>query len=422
MRQYRIVGLGVALFAALFIALDFNKLYALRYGSDLGAFLQMAVNLRHGSSWNGAEWLPHFQVHNSWILSVLALPVALAPRAQTLLVIQVLVVASAAFALVRFALGVGLSERNAQLVGIAYLLAPATQGLAYDNFSENVFVPLVWFCGAVAVRARAWWPTLLFAQIALGLKEDQVLFIAWFGLACAIWHERRLGIALMALAAINGIAFVIIEGLAGGHPRIPSYTLAVHDVSGKISMTVLLLAPYAFAPLAAGWRFLLALPLFAEVVFAGPWAYEVSRIGSHWVAPLLAGISLLAVLGLARYPVWTRAVLPCALIAGLFFSDTVVHPGRWPYIVDWPAYAAAVRLRDSGAYAVIPREREGVWAVAAANPNVRLLYRPHYVLAVRCPGYDLDARAFFASVGIGKPVAVTLCGGVPVSPNGLALR
>ena len=92
-RAVRAIYVAVAVFAAVYIALDFNKLYALRYGADLGTYLQTLVNLQHGSSWNYGEWKHHFQVHDSWILTLLVPVVALFPRAQTLIVVQVLAVA-----------------------------------------------------------------------------------------------------------------------------------------------------------------------------------------------------------------------------------------------------------------------------------------------------------------------------------------
>jgi len=415
-RAYAVTGCVAAIFCLIYIALDFNRLYALRYGADLGTFVQTAANIRHGSSWNGAEWRPHFQVHDSWILSVLALPIALVPRTETLLVIQVLAVALAAFPLVAFARRVGNTGIGADLLGAAYLIAPATQGLAYENFTENVFVPLFAFCAAIAVRARRLWPALIVAQLMLGLKEDQVLFIAWFGVACALWWDRRIGISLLLLAVLNGVAFETMERLHGVHPNQPGYSLTIYDPGAKFGMIVLLLLPFAFTPLAIGWRLLLGLPLLAEIVFAEPWAYEVSRIGAHWVAPLSAGTAVAAAIGLPRWPAATRVLLPCALIAGIVFSDTVVKVGRWPYIVDWSRYARAVALRDGNRGAVIPREDEGVWAAAAVNPRARLAL-PSKGLGVKCPAYNRDAAAFFGSIGLGGPKTALLCGGVPVPPG-----
>jgi uncharacterized membrane protein len=403
---------AVAAFVLVYVALDFNKLYALRYGADLGTYLQTLVNLRHGSSFNYGEWRPHLQVHDSWVLAALVPLIALAPRAETLIVVQVVVVAIAAIGLARFGREIGLSAGAATVLGIAYLLTPSAQGLAYDNFSENVFVPLFAFWGAVAVRRRALWPSLVMALLLVGTKEDEILFVAWFGAACALWWDRRIGIALVALAVLNGVAYWSLEALHHVHPNDPSYGLAVHDVSGKFTLVALLLLPFAFAPLGVGRWLLLSLPLLAEIVLMKPWTYEPSRVGSHYTAPLLAAASIAAAFGMRRWPVLVRAAIPCAVIAAfVIFNDTDLRPGRWPYIVDWNAYAQATAIRDGDQAVLLPRRSEGVWAVAATNPRVRLEQNPD-PLFVACPAYDTNAQAFFASLG-GR-IPAKLCGGVPV--------
>lgn len=408
----RAVYWAAGIFVLIYLALDLNRLYALRYGADLGTFTQMLVNLRHGSSWNFAEWRPHFQVHDSWALVALVPFVALLPRAETLLTIQVLAVASAAIPLVYFARELGVPPRAAVILGIAYLLSPAAQGLAYENFSENVFVPLVVFSGALAVRRRAFWPALACAQLLAGLKEDEILFLAWFGAACAFWWDRRLGTVIAALACMNGLAFWSYEHLAGVHPSDPGYSFTVFNLQGKLSMVALLLAPFAFAPLGAGRWLWLGLPLLAEIFFMKPWAYDASRIGSHWVAPLSAAAAIAAAFGLRRWPKLERAMIPCALVVMLLiFNDTVLRPGRWPYIVNWSAYGQAARIRDGGQSALLPRTQEGVWAVAAANPRVQLKLNLD-PKAVGCPAYNTDARAFFAALAGHMPAK--LCGGVAV--------
>jgi uncharacterized membrane protein len=267
----RTTYIAVAIFAGLYIALDLNKLYALRYGADLGSYLQTLVNLLHGSSWNFGEWRPHFQVHDSWALVALVPFVALFPRAETLIVVQVVAVAVAAVPLVAFARELGVSARYANFIGIAYLLTPSAQGLAYDNFSESVFVPLLVFCGALFARKHRLWLTLLVAQLLMGLKEDQIVFVLWFAAACALWWDRRIGAALLALAVCNGLGFWIVERAVAAAPNVPQYGLAVFDPSGKVTMTFLLLAPFAFAAIVIGRWLLLGAPLLAEIVFMQPW-------------------------------------------------------------------------------------------------------------------------------------------------------
>jgi uncharacterized membrane protein len=405
------VYVAAGVFAVVYIGLDLNKLYALRYGADLGTYLQTLVNLRHGSSWNYGEWRPHFAVHDSWVLIALVPLVAVFPRAETLIVVQVLAVAAAAIPLALFARAIGIEPRGANALAIAYLLTPSAQGLSYDNFSENVFVPLLAFGAALCVRRRAFWPALIAAQLLLGVKEDQILFVLWFAIACALWWDRRLGIALAALAVCNGAGFWLIERAAATAPNVPQYSLAVFDPASKISMLFLLLAPFAFAPLAVGWWLLLGAPLLAEIVFMRPWNYEASRVGSHYTAALVAATAIAAAFGTLRYPPFARYAIAAAVVVLLAFNDTGLRPGRWPYVVDRNAYARALAIRDGDRPVLLHRRDEGVWAVAAVNPLVRLDPRTD-PLFPRCPAYDTDAAAFFASLAGRMPPH--LCGGVPV--------
>jgi uncharacterized membrane protein len=410
----RAVVWAVAVFCAIYIALDLNKLYALRYGADLGTFLQTVTNLWHGSSWNFGEWRPHLEVHDSWILFALAPLVRLAPRAETMLVAQVVLVAIAAIPLAALARQVGVPPAAANLLGITYLLTPSAQGLAYDNFSENVFVPVLAFGTAIAARRRSLAWTLIGAQLLMAVKEDEILFVAWFALAGLFVWDRRIGGAALTLAALNFVLYFSIEHALGTHSNAPAYAFAVEDLSGKFTLVSLLLAPFAFASLAIGRWLVLALPLLAEVVFAQNTPYEASRIGAHYAAPLLAFSAIAAAFGLRRAPGFARAMIPCALVVMLLiFNDTVLRPGRWPYIVDWNAYAHALTVRDTTVPVLLQRRDEGVWAVAAVNPLVRLARRPDPNF-VACPAYDTNGAAFFASIGIGRRQGWRLCGGVPM--------
>ncbi len=419
MRPTRAVVVGAAIFALIYVALDLNKLYALRYGADTGTFVQWLAGEAHGrGSWNGAEYRPHLQVHDSWVLLALVPLIALFPFAQTLLVVQVLAIAGAALAICAFARGCGASLRGASAVGIAYLLSPSAQGIAYGNFLENVFVPLLAALGAIAVRRRALVAALIVAQLLLGIKEDQALFIAWFGAACALWWDRRIGLALVVLAAANGIAFVVAEQLTNAHPSLPGYALHVDDPLQKLAFFAALLAPFAFAPLLLRYRLLLAAPLVAELVFNRPWAYPIARIGTHWTAPLVAATALASAYAVAKYPRIATPMLACAVLCALFFNDTVLKIGRWPYVVDRSAYRAAASLRDAPRDVVVRRPQEGAYVAAASNPHV-LLAKYDPAETGYCPAYNKDARAFFASLGLGMwPADAVLCGGVPVTPAG----
>ena len=311
-----------------------------------------------------------------------------------------LAVAGAALALCAFARACGAGARGASAVGIAYLLSPSAQGIAYGNFLENVFVPLLAALGALAVRRRAFVAALVVAQVLLGLKEDQALFLIWFGLACALWWDRRIGLAVAALALLNGAGFVLVERLAHAQPSLPGYAPHVDDPLGKLAFFAALLAPFAFAPLWLRWRLLLGAPLVAELVFARPWAYPIARIGTHWTAACVAAAALAAAYAVAKRPRLAAPMVVCAALCALVLNDTVLKPGRWPYVVDRAAYARAAALRTTEHEVVVRRPDEGAYVVAAANPHVVLArYDPHET--GYCPAYDKNARAFFASLGLG---------------------
>lgn len=415
MKPPRSVVLGACVFALVYIVLDFNKLWALRYGADTGTFLQFLAGEAHGrGSYDLAEYRYHLQVHDSWLLLGLVPLIAVFPFAQTLLVVQVLAIAAAALPIAAFARSCGATVRGASAVGLAYLLSPSAQGIAYGNFLENVFVPLFAACGALAARARALTWTLVCAQLLLGLKEDQALFLLWFGAACALWWDRRIGIAVALLALVNGVGFVIVERLHHAAPSIPAYGLHVIDPISKVTFFVAVLVPFAFLPLRLGWRLLLAAPLAAELLFNGHWAYDITRIGTHWTASFVVATALAAAYAIAKTPRAATWVLCCAVLATLTINDTVLKIGRWPYVVDRAAYDRAAALRTTTEAVHIARPNEGVYAVAAANPQVALdRYRagePGY-----CPAYNTNARAFFASIGIGAwPAGIALCEGVAV--------
>jgi uncharacterized membrane protein len=419
-RPTRSVLVAAIAFTVVYVALDLNKLYALRYGADTGTFLQFLHGETHGrGSWNGAEYRPHLQVHDSWVLLALVPLIAAFPFAQTLLIVQVLAIAATGPLLCVFARDCGATPRAASVVGIAFLISPSAQGLAYGNFLENLFVPLLATCGALAVRRHAFVPALVLAQVLLGLKEDQALFLIWFGAACALWWDRRLGVAIVVLAAANGLGFVVAERLASTHDSIPGYALHVDAPLEKLEFFVALLAPFAFAPLWLRWRVLLAAPLAAELIFARPWAYPIARIGTHWTAPLVAATALAAAFVVARRPRFANPMLVCAVLCALVFNDTVLKPGRWPYVVDWAAYARAIALRASTQHVVVHRHEEGVYVAAATNPQV-VLARYDAAESGYCPAFNKDARAFFASLGLGAwPAGTTLCEGVAVRRGGL---
>jgi uncharacterized membrane protein len=372
----RYVVLGTAVFIGVYIFLDLNKLYALRYGMDVGIFLQSLVNFAHtGSTFNWVERQPHLTVHDSWALLLLTPIIAIFPRPETLLVVQVVAIGVAAIPLYLFARGAGLASTSAQLVSLAYLIMPSAQGWAYMDFSENVFVPVLAFSLALAAQRRSMLWTLVMAQLLMGVKEDQIWFLAWFGLAGALWYDRKLGAAVLGLALLNAVGYYGIVHALGYNPAAPAYSLRVSLWKEDLASFAEVLAPFAFAPLTLGWRILLAAPLVAEITLNGPWAYPLTRTGSHWTVPLVTLIAIGAAIAIARRPTLARWALGMSIVMALFFNVTVLHIGRYLFPPDVAGYSQARKDALSGQPAVYTNDDEGAFVVASPNSLVQLTGR-----------------------------------------------
>jgi uncharacterized membrane protein len=367
---------GVAGFIALYVALDLNKLHALRYGVDTGAFLQSLVNFaNNGSTYNWVERRPHLSVHDSWALLALAPLVYLWPRPETLIVVQVIAVAGATIPLYLFVRGAGLAPRYACYLSLAYLISPSVQGWAYWNFSENHFVPILAFSLALAIQRRAFWGTLICAQLLMGLKEDEIWFIAWFAIAAFLWYDRRIGATVAGLALVNGLGYYGLEHALGYAPNGPGYALRDREWPQQLAFLLEVLAPFAFAPLALGWRMLLAVPLVAEITLNGTWAYPMARAGTEWTEPLVALLAIGAAIAAAQRQAFARAALICSVIMALFFNTTVLHFGRHLFPPQTAAYEHARAIATSGKLAVYSAENEGAFVIASGNPKAILVGR-----------------------------------------------
>lgn len=369
----RVVALGAAAFAALYFALDLNKLHALYYGFDNGIFLQTLSNLAfHGSAFNWAEGRSHFYVHDSWILYAIALPVRFWPYQETLIAVQVALIAGSAVALYAFARTIGVRETPAALLAFAYLVSPSVQGFAYNEFSEGHFEPLLIFLLAIAVARRSFWWTLIAAQLLLGVKEDVALFLVWFGVAGALWYDRRLGCAVAALAAANAIAYTAILSLHGQHASVPHYGARLLYPLQDTAFLIEILVPFAFAPLWLRWRVLLALPLLAELFFAmNRDGFPMARAGTHYTEPLIALCAVGAAVVLRERPQLARWAAALSVVMALFFNTTVLHFGRHLYAAD-ARYAQARKLASTADVTTFAPEEQGAWAVAAGNVHARI--------------------------------------------------
>ncbi len=370
----RIVLLAAGAFAALYIALDLNALYALRANQNTGLYLQTLVNFVHsGSTFNQPDGKPHLLVHDQWIVLLLAPAIALWPRPETLIVVQMLALAAAAIPLYLLARECGADRRTGTLLALAFLIAPSLQGFAYDGFVPEDFIPLLACSLALALKRRSFWGTALIAQLLLGLKEDEVWFLAWFGLIALGAYDRKLGSLLVGLALLNGLGYYAIAHHFGYVPERPRYGLVDREWPQQLAFLLEISVPLAFAPFFLGKRLWYAAPFLAELFFTQDRTYPLYHAGSYYTAPLVSLAAIASAVVVARRPQLARWALGGACLMALFFNPTVLHLGRRPYFSPDPQYAAARAWSETREPVDFPCPDTGAWTVASRDPNARLV-------------------------------------------------
>jgi uncharacterized membrane protein len=172
--------------------------------SDLGIYDNVVFNTLHGKflATNFSKGGDHTSSHFDPLLALVALPYALSPRAETLLVLQTLWIASGAFvvwASVRARLA---NEWLALIFALLFLLYPALHGVnMYEFHSLALMIPLA--LAAVHLldtkRYRAYWPVL--AALLL-TREDLSLFSCFIGAYAILTRRVRTGVATIAVALV----------------------------------------------------------------------------------------------------------------------------------------------------------------------------------------------------------------------------
>jgi uncharacterized membrane protein len=370
--SFLFVCAAAVLFIGVYLGLDINKLHALRFGSNTGSYLQAALNaLHHGSTFDYGDWQPETAQHDQWMLLLLVPFVALWPAPETVIAVQVVSIALAAPLLYFLARNFGATPFAAAAVACAYLISPSVQGFAYGDFVPLVFVPPLACALVLAIARKKLLWALFFAQLLTGTKEDVGLFVVWFGLWCAFLYDRRSGVAVALLGAINVAAYVVSEHLGGFTTVRPAYALRDPDILRQLAFFAEVLAPFAFAPLRLGWRVLTAAPLAAELMFAQGWSVPLYQAGVYYGIPLVSVIAIASAYAVAKTPHFARFIPATALVMALGFNVTVLHPGRHPFAQD-PQYAMAAQWGRTSQTVEFPCDDQGAWVVASPDLRAKL--------------------------------------------------
>lgn len=327
-----VLWLLIALYIANFTVLSIVQNAAFETSAaDLGNMNQAAwYTLHHGypADTFAGEVIPRARGHVEPAFYLLALPYALHQSANMLLLIQVIVVALGALAAYLLARAVLGSELAGLAFALVYLLTPALQAAVLTEFHPVALAAPLFLFAFYSLQQGRQARFLVFALLAMSVKEDMSLLVAMLGLYALIAppaaDRRRTRLAGFA-ALVIGVGwflltvYVIIPHFSesGANVLFERYTevggspqgLLRRAVSDPFSVLAQALAPQklrylagllvssGFLPLAAPWALLLAAPSLGINLLSN---YPPMYSGlSHYSAPVVPFVIIGAIYGAA---------------------------------------------------------------------------------------------------------------------------
>ena len=251
-------------------------------------FLQTICNTVSDVNCYGLNGVSRFAIHFEPILFPVSLSYFIWASPDTLLIIQVLVVASGAFPafwLARLRLR---NELAAAGIALLYLLYPAQQQATVFDFHAVTFTAalLLFTLYFMYTRRTAW--MFVFAILSMACKEEIALVIVLFGLWSILFQHRWKSGGVLTLLGIGwlGLDLLIFHIFSPtGHPLLASRYSYLGSNPLQIAHTILrhphaflnqyvlnpsdmqyygiLFAPAGFLPLVAPWVLVLAVPSLA---------------------------------------------------------------------------------------------------------------------------------------------------------------
>lgn len=272
--------------------------------------------------------------HVQPLLLALALPYALFPATETLIVLMCVTVALGAFPMYSLALRRLRSPAWALAFAIGYLLLPVVQTNSAGDLHGLRFVPTLLLAALDAAERgkRGWW---VWALLAMGAREDVPLLAGWALVWLAPAEKRREAWWLFGVGSVFSLVcfIVIIPGFGGGGtPYLARFF------------------PLGTAMTPAGILGMLAYPGFWRTNLVNFIAYNI-RLGLpllflyflHWPS-LLAIAPVLVMNGFSWFPValypnlshYSALAVPWILIGaveGLLRAEVFLR--RWRPHVHW---------------------------------------------------------------------------------------
>ncbi|MDO8463073.1 MAG: DUF2079 domain-containing protein [bacterium] len=278
----------------------------------------------------------YFSVHFVPLVYALAVPFALVPRAEMLLVVNVLLMASAAVPLALLAKHRTGDGRFALLIAALFLWYPTFQYTTLYEFEMlRLSIPaLCWML--YAWERRRMTLVYLFAVLAVLVREEVGLTVGMFGVLLLVQRHYRHGIVL----ALGGFgAFGIITSVLMPMFRSGSYEHVALGAFGALGRTPLaVLIGMVTHPLRA-----MAIALHPEKL-ANLVMYGVPLLG----IPLLAPAALLPTLPSVAIALLSASRTHSSYF--LYYLSPAIPFIFWAFVCAWPRVIVIAEHRARGAY------------------------------------------------------------------------
>jgi uncharacterized membrane protein len=263
-----------------------------------------------------------FADHSSYVLVPLAFVYRLWPKAESLIVLTVALLALGGPLSYWVSRRAGASRLLAAVVGLGYLLTPAVAWNARDGFHPEIIVlPLVIAAFGLLLRDRDAW-AIGAIVVALSAKEDVALLVVPFGLWVA-WQlgKRRTGLAIAGLGfGAMALSFFVLlphfsptgellysdryaqlgdgpAGVAIGLLTRPGVVLPALTDPWRVGYVAALVLPMPLCLLAPR-ALLIAVPtVLANVLSAHVYQYDIRY---HYTLYIVAAVVIAAAVGASR--------------------------------------------------------------------------------------------------------------------------
>jgi uncharacterized membrane protein len=401
-RPIYIVLILIAIYVAYFSSYTIIKHWAFHtHAYDFGIYMQSLWTTLHGhglfytSLWEGSRFFYHFEPILFFILPLYAI----FTRAETLLVLQSLVIALGAIPIYWIARD-ELGEKAGVAFAALFLLYPALHGVNQDEFHgvALAITPLL-FSFYMFKKKRYGWGVAC-ALLALMCRENVSMVVIFMGLYW-LWVERdkvKLWLRTRSLPREREVVFPLCLVLIGiiwftlavfviiphfnhidAHPFSYRYDSLFRnlftDFGMKLTYLLCLFAPLAFIPLLCPSVLLIGLPIFAQNLFSGK--YSMYIVSHHYCALLIPWIFIAGIYGfkrlltMKRKDIYSKLFYPL-LPLGLIITFLVAGPSPVSLTYDVPQ----ITSHDHTVERIIELVPEGASVYAQNDIFPHICHRP----------------------------------------------